>query len=196
MSFLGDASDALDRWHTDLAGRNPLVGFVALLPTFLVHILLILLVPVLIGLTYLAGVLAGLYLVGTLLYLVPTFLLVPALALRNIAHGALVVLSLPFRAVRELVFIASQPSAVRDIKRELARPQRTARDTARFVNDTLEAEADRALHTPRWRQPLSIFTSIRHYQSLAEYIDSLSRVAEATEEHVRRVKRSGNDKSS
>lgn len=132
--------------------------------------------------------------VGFLISALPTLVALPFLALTPVGRGVLVVVRVPFRALRSIAFFFTRPSAVGKIKRTLAEQNTDVHDTARQVNETVTNEVRRALKTRWWRPSLSLFTSVRHYNALAEHIRSLASVAEETNEYLKKKGKPGDGK--
>ncbi len=184
------------KWNESLYANNFGVAGLLAIPNFLVMLVLFILVLVSIAVTYVGAVIAVGYLAFTVLKSILTLLLVQAIAVRNVARGFFVVVTLPFFGIREGLFLLTQPRGVREIKRAVRQQSGAMHENLRRASDTIEKEATRAVETRWWKPSLSIFTSIRHYDLLADYISSLSRVQEEVNEHFKNAHRRDNGKRS
>ena len=191
-------ANALDRWHDRFfRGELRSSAWLTAIPVMIVLLLFFILVPLSIWLTYAVAGIATIVAAGVALYSVPMILLIMWIALGHILRGAVTILALPLRAVRAVLFFVFQPRAAIELRKAYKKQTSSTRENAervRRVKETLATEAESALKTRWWKPYLSIFTSIRHYDRLAEYIRSLSDVGEAAEDHFKRTQRSNHDR--
>lgn len=130
------------------------------------------------------GVIPATILVGVLLY--------PELGrIAGLVHVALTyIVGGIGRGVREVVFFFAKPRrAIAEVHAAIERRRDDASAAAQRIKRVVEREAQRAETAHRWRPNIKIRASAHHFNMLAEYYESLSRLANATHDHLKTMRK-------